>query len=126
MATMKTPATGEPGSSADVSSRRRAIRLDAPANLTVALSDTQVKARVVDIGLGGICIVSNLPLKRGMTYTVTLRLGAQTASCDARAAHARKRSDGQWVVGMSFVGDKRLIDVERLVDAVTGSMIQFS
>jgi hypothetical protein len=34
-------------------SRRRAVRLEAPAGLTVTLSDTRISATVIDIGLGG-------------------------------------------------------------------------
>ena len=109
-----------------VSSRRRAIRIEAPAGLTVAVADRRIKAQVVDIGLGGICLATNLPLSRGVSYGLTLRLGRQVASCDAKAAHCRRDASGQWIVGMSFVRDERYVLVEQLLDSLTGSLIEFS
>ena len=76
------------------SSRRRAVRLKAPANLTVELIDKQIVAQVVDIGLGGLGLLTSRPLDKGASYTVRLSLGEIVASCEARVAHCQRRGMG--------------------------------
>jgi len=111
---------------APVSTRRRAIRLDAPVGLTVSLGDKRIDAEIADIGIGGLGLLCNLPLSRGKVYTMTLRYGRTEAVCQARAAHSRKADQGRWLVGMAFVGEEEIPLIERLVDALTGNLIRFS
>jgi len=105
-------------------SRRRAVRLEAPAGLTITLSDTSISSKVIDIGLGGIALLANRPLRRGVTYTVTLCLAARKVACEARTAHCRRREDGNWLVGMAFVRDDRIASVEQFVDEMTARQIE--
>jgi hypothetical protein len=107
-------------------SRRRAVRIKAPPSLEVGLSDPKIKATIEDIGPGGMGLIADRPLSRSTVYTVRLQLGQDVVICGATAAHCRKQGDGTWIVGMSFVKDERFAQVERLMDALTGDLIQFS
>src|SRR5678815_3098581 len=106
-------------------SRRRAVRLEAPAGLTVTLSDTRISATVIDIGLGGIGLLVNCPLRRGASYGITLSLGTRTVACDARIAHCRRREAGEWLAGLEFVRDDRMALVEQFVGELTARQIEF-
>ena len=123
---MQQPDRRAPLTAGHPSSRRRAVRLEAPANLTVELTGKQIDVQVVDIGAGGLGLVTSRAIERGASYIVGLRLGDVVVSCGARAAHCRRRDDGRWVVGLAFVQDERLEMVERIVDAITRDLIQFS
>ena len=105
-------------------SRRRAVRLEAPAGLTVTLSDNSISATVTDIGLGGVGLLTNFPLRRGVTYGITLRLGTRSVECEARTAHCRRREAGQWLAGLEFVRDDRMALVEQFVAELTARQIE--
>jgi hypothetical protein len=107
-------------------SRRRAMRFDAPPGLSVTFSDRRIEATVCNISGGGLGLITSVPVRRGATYTLTLRQGTLVASCDAEAAHVRRATDGRWEVGMSFVPDERLATVEQLIDRLTGGLLEFS
>jgi hypothetical protein len=53
-------------------------------------------------------------------------MGKYAASCQVRAVHAKRQDDGQWLVGLQILGSKKLRDLERLIDALTDSLIRFS
>jgi len=123
---MKDPEPNPIGSSAKMSSRRRTVRLDAPGGLTISLSDKRINASVADISSGGLGLLCNLPLSRGTVYTVTLQYGQMDAVCQAKATHSRKIENGRWLVGLAFVGGQDIPLIERLIDAMTSQLIQFS
>jgi PilZ domain len=106
-------------------SRRRTMRLEAPAGLAVTLSDQRISATVVDIGVGGLGLLADFPVLRGVTYGLTLRFGTRSLTCEARAVHSRRREDGQWLVGLAFVRDDRTPLVAQFVDELTASQIEF-
>lgn len=107
-------------------SRRRAVRIATPPDLCVTFAIPGLRATAVDISFGGIGLVTNLPLKRNTPYDVRLQHGHRVVSSTVLPAHCRRRSDGQWSVGLTFVRDARLALIERLVDALTESLIEFS
>ena len=108
-------------------SRRRALRLQAPNGVTITLSDPRIAATPVDIGTGGVGLITNLPLGRGVVYGLTLRLGKKAVTCQARAAHSRRVGDGRWLVGMAFVTDEQVTaSVDGFLDAITASQLEFS
>ena len=117
--------SADPSSSLPVS-RRRAVRLAAPAELAVTLSDTRISARAVDIGLGGLALLTNARLERGVTHWITLQLGTRAVTCEARVAHTRRGDDGHWLVGLAFVRDDGSALVDQFVDELTASQIEFS
>ena len=106
--------------------RRRAVRLDAPPSLCVSFADKQIFATVIDIGVGGIGVLSNTPMEAGATYELTLRLGTHLLYCAAKPAHCQQQDDGQWVVGLAFVKDERFPTIETFIDDLLGSQIEFS
>jgi len=105
--------------------RRRAIRLDAPSSLCVNFRDKAIFATVIDIGTGGMGLLSNTPLETGATYEVTLRLGSHALECAGRPAHCQKQDDGQWLTGLAFVKDDRYSAIENFIDDLLGSQIDF-
>ena len=112
--------------SPDLKSRRRAIRLAAPAELTVTLSDRRIAAEILDISHGGLGLLTNFPLSRGATYTLTFRFRTRVIRGTANAAHVRKHQDGGWKVGLAFVADEHLEALEQLVDELLSDLVQFS
>jgi hypothetical protein len=100
------------------------VRLEAPAGLTVTISDDSISATVIDIGLGGVGLLANFPLTRGVTYGLTLRLGSRSVECEARTAHCRRRETGQWLAGLEFVRDDRMALVEQFVAELTARQIE--
>ena len=111
---------------AAVSSRRRSVRLEAPPGLTATLSDPAIAVTVVDVSVGGLGLLASRPLARNTTYTVTLKLHKHTATCRARATHARRTAAGLWAVGVAFVHDGGIAQVEQLLDSLTRQLIDFS
>ena len=112
--------------SPDFISRRRAIRLAAPAGLTVALADSRVHARIVDISHGGVGLHTNFPFTHGASYVLTFRIGTRIATCSATAAHVNKRPDDWWRAGMAFVQDEHIGQIEQIVDELIDGLVQFS
>ena len=112
--------------SPDLTSRRRAIRLAAPAGLTVTLSDSRVHEHIVDISHGGVGLLTDCPLTNGASYLLTFRIGTRVATCSATAAHVNKRPDDGWRAGMAFVQDEQLGRIEQIVDELIDGLVQFS
>lgn len=106
--------------------RRRAVRLKAPIGLFVTFHDSRISATVVDIGVGGLCVDANAPLRRDVLYQFTLRHGTHELTCEARPAHCRPRVGGIWAVGLSFECADRQGEVEAFIDSIMNGQIEFS
>ena len=85
------------------SSRRRAVRIATPPDLRITFATPGLRATVVDISFGGVGVTSNLPFKRNTPCEIRLQHRHRVVTCMAVPAHCRRRSDGQWSVGLTFV-----------------------
>jgi hypothetical protein len=106
-------------------SRRRAVRLTAPPNLTVTLPNQNLVARVIDIGSGGVGLAASAALRPGTTQDLHLQVGPDRAHCRATVVHCRRHPNGSWLVGLAFVRDDRFEQVEALLDLLAGDLIEF-
>ena len=106
-------------------SRRQAVRINAPPNLTVTLPNQNLVARVVDIGSGGIGLAASAALPPGTAHDLHLQIGPERAHCSATVVHCRRQQNGSWLIGMAFVKDERVGQVECLLDLLAGNLIEF-
>ena len=110
----------------DPADRRREVRISAPADLTVELSDRRLKARALDISEGGTLIESNLPMVVGAQYRLTFRLGTEVVECLATPVHCRRFEGGRWLAGMKFAPEQARTALAHLIDRITSQAISFS
>jgi len=106
--------------------RRRDVRISAPTELTLELSDRRISARALDLSEGGTLIESNLPLVVGAVYQLTFRLGTIATESHATPVHCRRLDNGRWLAGMKFTPEQARSPLANLIDRITTQAIQFS
>ena len=108
-------------------SRRIDVRLAAPSDLRTSVTGSRVHVVVQDISVGGMGVVSSLPLARGVVQKFQLALGTTVIVQQGKPVHCRRQDDGRWSVGISFTGKQFAgPGVEDLIDAITRSQLRFS
>jgi hypothetical protein len=80
-----------------------------------------------DISVGGLALVSSLPLRRDAVHEMQLTLGKLAVTVQAKAVHCRRQNDGRWLLGIAFQPSRQKgPTIEQLIDAVTTTTISFS
>jgi hypothetical protein len=110
----------------DPADRRHDVRISAPADLVLELSDRRIRTRALDISEGGALIESNLPLVVDAVYQLTFRLGSIVTECTATPVHCRRLDNGRWLAGMKFTPAQARLPLTLLIDHITSRAIQFS
>jgi hypothetical protein len=109
-------------------SRRRDLRVDAPASLRVAMPTTQGPLTVSDISMGGLALAVHAPAALRTIHTVSLTFGSIKVEHKVRVLHCRRNPQGGWLLGLAFT-DKPLpgsATVAQLFNAILSSAITFS
>ena len=113
--------------SSSMTSRRTEPRFQPPAQLRCVIAGTAATLIIQDISVGGVALLSTLPISRTAIHQVKLTLGHVTIARRARAVHCQRSADQRWKIGLAFVEERTTgPTIEQLIDLITRSLIKFS
>lgn len=80
-------------------------RIDEASEATWLVKGDQWTARVCNMSIGGLALLSNRPLELASILQVTIHAGANRPgqAVRLRVAHSESRPDGKWLIGCAIL-----------------------